>query len=114
MQPPSANAATAAKIDNRNARATRTGAIPRTEIGQVLHRVWLIKRFGRRAELVASPMRPFPGATRSIEPQCAIAHRGISRHKFPDSGFASKSAVADLDKVKSNSGKPEFDARAPQ
>ena len=37
-----------AVIDNRNARATRTGAIPQSETALVLHRLWLTKRFLRR------------------------------------------------------------------
>jgi len=34
-----------AVIDNRNARATRTGAIPESETALVLHRLWLTKGF---------------------------------------------------------------------
>ncbi|SDO12847.1 hypothetical protein SAMN05444050_3308 [Afipia sp. GAS231] len=34
-----------AVIDNRNARATRTGAIPESETAVVLHRLWLTKGF---------------------------------------------------------------------
>src|ERR1700692_343688 len=42
MQPDRASAVIAAMIGNRNARATRTGAIPSSETAKVLHRLWLI------------------------------------------------------------------------
>src|SRR5713226_6353980 len=45
MQPDSASAVTMAMIGNRNARATRTGAIPHGETTPVLHRLWLTIRF---------------------------------------------------------------------
>ena len=45
MQPDSASAVMAAMIGNRNARATRTGAIPSSETASVLHRLWLINGF---------------------------------------------------------------------
>src|SRR5262249_5501168 len=41
MQPDSASAVMAAMIGRRNARATRTGAIPPSEIALVLHPLWL-------------------------------------------------------------------------
>src|SRR5882757_9324800 len=47
MQPDKASAVTMAKIGNRNARATRTGAIPHSETAPVLHRLWLTNRFSR-------------------------------------------------------------------
>ena len=50
MQPASASAVMAAIMENRNARTTRTGAIPQSETALVLHRLWLTKRFfGRGA-----------------------------------------------------------------
>src|SRR3979411_1478533 len=45
MQPDKASAVMMAMIDNRNARATRTGAIPHSETTLVLHRLWLTNRF---------------------------------------------------------------------
>src|ERR1700737_4560589 len=45
MQPDKASAEMAAMIGNRNARATRTGAIPHSETAPVLHRLWLTNRF---------------------------------------------------------------------
>src|SRR5215475_9647211 len=51
MQPDSASAVTAAMIGRRNARATRTGAIPQSETAPVLHRLWLtigVEGSGRR------------------------------------------------------------------
>src|SRR3982750_1729480 len=45
MHPDSASAVMIAVIENRNARATRTGAIPQSETVLVLHRLWLTKRF---------------------------------------------------------------------
>src|SRR5262249_41221461 len=41
MQPDSASAVMAAMIGRRNARATRTGAIPQSETALVLHLLWL-------------------------------------------------------------------------
>src|SRR3954453_2835151 len=43
MQPDSASAVMITVIGIRNARTTRTGAIPQSETTPVLHRVWLIK-----------------------------------------------------------------------
>src|SRR5260370_42000647 len=45
MQPDRASAVMIAVIGNRNARATRTGAIPQSETAPVLHRLWLTNRF---------------------------------------------------------------------
>src|ERR1700682_1146125 len=45
MQPGKASAVMMAMIGNRNARATRTGAIPHSETALVLHRLWLTNRF---------------------------------------------------------------------
>src|SRR6202035_5340737 len=45
MQPDKASAVMAAIIGNRNARATRTLAIPHSETAPVLHRLWLTNRF---------------------------------------------------------------------
>src|ERR1700682_4647839 len=45
MQPDRASAVMMAMIGNRNARATRTGAIPHSETALVLHRLWLTNRF---------------------------------------------------------------------
>src|SRR5665213_997088 len=45
MQPDRASAVMAAIIDNRNARATRTLAIPHSETALVLHQLWLTNRF---------------------------------------------------------------------
>src|SRR6185312_8011827 len=42
MQPDSASAVMITVIGIRNARTTRTGAIPQSETTPVLHRVWLI------------------------------------------------------------------------
>src|SRR3954453_4068320 len=47
MQPDKASAVMIAVVGNRNARATRTGAIPRSETALVLHWLWLIKGFYR-------------------------------------------------------------------
>src|SRR5260370_23406436 len=47
MQPDSASAVMMAMIGNRNARATRTGAIPHSETVPVLHRLWLTNGFLR-------------------------------------------------------------------
>src|SRR5258707_9550212 len=47
MQPDRASAVMIAVIGNRNARATRTGAIPQSETAPVLHRLWLTNRFFR-------------------------------------------------------------------
>src|SRR5258708_30932393 len=44
MQPDNASAVMMAMIGNRNARATRTGAIPHNETAPVLHRLWLTNR----------------------------------------------------------------------
>src|SRR3954471_9952324 len=44
MQPDKASAVMAAMIEYRNARATRTGAIPHNETAPVLHRLWLTIR----------------------------------------------------------------------
>jgi hypothetical protein len=44
MQPDKASAVMAAMIEYRNARATRTGAIPHNETAPVLHRLWLTNR----------------------------------------------------------------------
>src|ERR1700693_5901397 len=54
MQPDRASAVIAAMIGNRNARATRTGAIPSSETAKVLHRLWLIN--GCLPAGVARPM----------------------------------------------------------
>src|SRR5947209_8294055 len=54
MQPASASAVIATMTEYRNARATRTGAIPHNETAPVLHRLWLINGFARaRARLTA-------------------------------------------------------------
>jgi len=45
MQPDKTSAAKAVMIGNRNARATRTGAIPYRETAKVLHRLWLTNGF---------------------------------------------------------------------
>src|SRR5882757_8746460 len=45
MHPDRASAVMIAVIENRNARATRTGAIPQSETALVLHRLWLTKGF---------------------------------------------------------------------
>src|SRR5882757_8367225 len=45
IHPDRASAVMVAVIDNRNARATRTGAIPQSETALVLHRLWLTKGF---------------------------------------------------------------------
>src|SRR5882672_442958 len=45
MQPDRASAVRIAVIGNRNARATRTGAIPQSETALVLHRLWLTNGF---------------------------------------------------------------------
>src|SRR3954467_15429378 len=60
MHPDSASAVMIAVIDNRNARATRTGAIPQSETALVLHRLWLTKGFygwlgGRRERSSLAP-----------------------------------------------------------
>src|ERR1700712_3087011 len=47
IHPDRASAVMVAVIDNRNARATRTGAIPQSETALVLHRLWLTKGFCR-------------------------------------------------------------------
>jgi hypothetical protein len=44
-QPDKASAVMAVMIGNRNARATRTGAIPSSETASVLHWLWLTKGF---------------------------------------------------------------------
>jgi hypothetical protein len=44
MQPDKASAVMTAMIEYRNARATRTGAIPHNETAPVLHRLWLTNR----------------------------------------------------------------------
>src|ERR1700710_1276282 len=49
MHPDRASAVMVAVIDNRNARATRTGAIPESETAPVLHRLWLTKGFYGRS-----------------------------------------------------------------
>src|SRR5258706_16043346 len=62
MHPDKASAAMIAVIENRNARATRTGAIPESETVLVLHRLWLTKRFlgavRTRAARPAAPSKP--------------------------------------------------------
>src|SRR5437016_1895488 len=56
MHPDRASAVMVAVIDNRNARATRTGAIPESETALVLHRLWLTKGFyGPFGALDSSP-----------------------------------------------------------
>jgi hypothetical protein len=45
MQPDRTSAVMAAMIGNRNARATRTGAIPSSETASVLHPLWLTNGF---------------------------------------------------------------------
>src|SRR5207302_1429798 len=45
MQPDKAIAAATTMIGSRNARATRTGAIPQSETALVLHQLWLTNRF---------------------------------------------------------------------
>src|SRR5258707_15882803 len=45
MQPDKASAVATTTIGSRNARATRTGAIPQSETALVLHRLWLTNRF---------------------------------------------------------------------
>src|SRR5215475_11721763 len=62
MQPDSASAVMAAIIDRRNARATRTGAIPQSETALVLHPLWLTNGFER---------------DRSGLPRPALAGRGL-------------------------------------
>ena len=47
-----------AVIDNLNARATRTGAIPQSETALVLHRLWLINGFAGRDERPKKPPPP--------------------------------------------------------
>src|ERR1700722_1479507 len=49
MQPDRASAVTMAVIGNRNARETRTGAIPHSETDLVLHRLWLTNRCCRKS-----------------------------------------------------------------
>src|SRR3954470_13466716 len=66
MQPDSASAVMIAVIGNRNARATRTGAIPQSETGLVLHRLWLTNRFWG---MIA-------GAEDSLAPACGQRARG--------------------------------------
>jgi hypothetical protein len=59
MQPDKASAVMAAMIEYRNARATRTGAIPHNETAPVLHRLWLINRFESfRGALLARNRNP--------------------------------------------------------
>jgi hypothetical protein len=53
-------------IENRNARTTRTRAIPQSETALVLHRLWLTKRFfGYAAGERMEPLEPGsePGST---------------------------------------------------
>src|ERR1700712_3974637 len=62
MQPDKASAVMAAMIEYRNARPTRTGAIPHNETAPVLHRLWLINRVACVPDAV---QRFFSGAPQS-------------------------------------------------
>src|SRR5271169_3483926 len=100
MQPDKASAVTAAMIGSRNARATRTGAIPSHETAQVLHWLWLTKGFrgcgGRplvdRPQLVRGRL-PCVGARLGIAglplyPFVCVA----ARNKISDRGMSVRSA----------------------
>jgi hypothetical protein len=81
MQPDKASAVMTAIIEYRNARATRTGAIPHNETAPVLHRLWLINRvcpcLGRGAALFQQ--RTIPGTGVRYGP-------GFAAHRFAKSG----------------------------
>src|SRR5438270_5367624 len=81
MQPASASAVIATMTEYRNARATRTGAIPHNETAPVLHRLWLINR-----------VCPCPRGGAALLQQCTMSRTGVrygpgsAAHRFAKSG----------------------------
>jgi hypothetical protein len=67
--PDKASAAMIAVIENRNARATRTGAIPQIETVLVLHHLWLTKRFLSAVRARGEkPSRPKKAGNQAVTP----------------------------------------------
>src|ERR1039458_4250603 len=68
MQPDKASAVMAAMIGSRNARATRTGAIPHSETAPVLHRLWLTNRFAGGGTEHRRPVFRFMRSDQALTP----------------------------------------------